>query len=79
MTKNIFGSPSHRAGNEQFEPPTDKQDRFDNPALRRVGRRRLSGGGPERSGGFAAQPRTQRRSGAERPKGGPEGVSAQRE
>jgi hypothetical protein len=49
------------------------------PAPRRVGRRRFSGGGPERSGGRAAQPRAQRRSGAERPKGGPEGVSAQRE
>ena len=31
--------------------------RFDYPAPRRVGRRRFSGGGPERSGGRAAQPR----------------------
>jgi len=53
--------------------------RFDDPAPGRVGRRRFSGGGPERSGGRAAQPRAQRRSGAERPKGGPEGMSTQRE
>src|SRR5258708_25421299 len=53
-----FGSPGQPAGNKQFEPPTDKQDRFDNPALRRVGRcRARRGGGPERSGGRAAQPR----------------------
>src|SRR5258708_35007622 len=38
-----------------------------------------SGGGPERSGGRAAQPRAQRRSRAERPKGGPQGGSAKRE
>lgn len=30
--------------------------RFDNPALRRVGRRRFSGGGPERSGGRGRSP-----------------------
>jgi hypothetical protein len=53
--------------------------RFDYPAPRRLGRRRFSGGGPERSGGRAAQSRAQRRIGAERPKGGPEGVGAQRE
>jgi hypothetical protein len=34
-----------------------QKDRFDNPAPRRVGRRRLGGGGSERSGGRAAQPR----------------------
>ena len=56
-TKKYFDLQGHQAGNEQFEPPTDKQDRFDNPAPRRVGRRRFSGGGPERSGGRAAQPR----------------------
>lgn len=34
-----------------------KQDRFDNPAPRQVGRRRLAGDGPEPSGERAAQPR----------------------
>jgi len=55
ITKKYFDSPGHPAGNKQFEPPTDKQDRFDNPALRRVGRcRARRGGGPERSGGRGA-------------------------
>ena len=55
--------------------------RFDNLAVfGQVGRcRARRGGGPERSRGRAAQRRAQRSIGAERPKGGPEGVSAQRE
>src|SRR6266403_5127081 len=54
--KEFFGSPGHEIGNEQIEPLTDNKT-VRQPGAAPVGRRRFSGGGPERSGGRAAQPR----------------------
>jgi len=54
--KKFSGSPGHEIGNEQIEPLTDDKT-VRQPGAAPGWTSPLSGGGPERSGGRAAQPR----------------------
>jgi hypothetical protein len=55
MTKNILAAGASAPKTSSSNRRQTKR-RFDNPALRRVGRCRFSGGGPERSGGRGRSP-----------------------